>query len=145
MHETTRSMGRSRSVRSGFTLIEALVIVIIIGVLVGLVVPRLFSNVSRAKKNVAKQKMANIEQAIELFRVDYERFPQSLAELVTRPSDIDAEIWNEPSLKLKDLKDPWGNPFVYRFPGTHDVYDLISLGADAQEGGEDENADITNF
>ena len=143
MVRSMRKTTRTSRARLGFTLIEALVIVIIIGVLVGLVVPRLFSRVGQAKSKVAQQKMVSIEQAIEMFRYDYERFPRTLQELVTQPSDIDADTWTEPSLRAKDLIDPWGNPFVYRFPGTRAEFDLMSLGADGQEGGENEDQDIT--
>ena len=128
-----------------FTLIEIMVVVIVIGVLAALVVPTFIGRAGKAKKAVAQQKISNIETAINLFYQDYSRFPESLQELTTKPSDIPDEQWTPPSLKPKDLDDPWGRPFVYRYPGENGAYDLFSTGADGQPGGEDENADITNW
>ena len=134
-----------RNARHGFTLIEVLVVVIIIGVLAAMIVPQFFGRVGQAKQSVAKQKLASIEQAVEMFKYDYGRFPRDLTELVQRPSDIEPDKWNAPSLKEKDLTDPWGNEFVYEYPGEHGVFDLYSHGADGQRGGENENADVTNW
>ncbi len=118
---------------------------IVIGVLAALVVPNFLGRAGKAKVAVAQQKIGNIETAINLFYQDYSRFPESLEELVTKPADITDEQWTPPSLKPKDLKDPWGNPFVYRYPGQHGAYDLYSAGADGQDGGDEDNADITNW
>ena len=137
-------MKRNRK-QSGFTLIEILVVVVMIGVLAGLVVPKLFSKIGKAKSGVAIQKIAAIDSAISYFRIEYERYPQSLDELVEQPSDIPSEKWSEPTIKARDLKDPWGNDFIYVYPGNNGAYDLMSYGADGQAGGEKENADITNW
>lgn len=136
---------RSRSRRSALSLIEVMVVVIVIGVIATLVIPNLFSNVGKAKQNVAKQKLASVEQAVQMFNYDYGRFPATLDELVTRPSDVPPERWSQPSLKAKDLIDPWGKPWVFRVPGDHGVFDLSSLGADGSPGGEGDNADVTNW
>lgn len=131
--------------RSGFTLIEIMVVVIVIGVLATLIMPTLFGRAGKARAAVAKQKIASMETAIQLFEQDYGRFPEALQELVEQPADVPAEQWSPPTLKAKDLKDPWGNDFVYRFPGNNFTYDLVSLGADGAEGGEGEAADVTNY
>ena len=128
-----------------FTIVEILVVVIIIGVLATLVVPKFIGRIWQAKQNVARQKLQEIEKAIEIFRYDYGRFPEDLEELVTRPDDIPEEKWQEPTLKPKDLVDPWDRRFVYKSPGEHGAFDLYSLGADGQEGGESENADVVNW
>jgi general secretion pathway protein G len=129
--------------RRGFTLVEIMVVVVVIGVLAALIVPTLFDRAGKAKRSVAKQKIASIEQAVAFFQQDYGRFPDALDEVVNPPTDVpDA---SPPTLKAKDLLDPWNNPFEYRFPGEHSAFDLISFGADGQEGGEGENADINNW
>ena len=91
------------------------------------------------------QQVGQIEQAIDLFCTDYERMPIDLDELVTRPGDIPEEKWNPPTIKPKNLLDPWGRPFEYRQPGEHGIYDLLSLGRDGALGGESEDADVTNW
>ena len=135
----------ARRGRRGFTLIEIIVVVIVIGVLATLIVPNLFSRVGAAKQSVAKQKLASIEQAVQIFHYDYGRFPQTLDELVTRPGDVDAAQWTEPTIKAKDLEDPWGNGWVYRYPGENGTFDLMSYGADGQPGGDGEDADVVNW
>ncbi len=131
--------------RSGFTLVEIMVVVIVIGVLAALIVPTFLGRAQKAKRSVAKQKIGTIESAINLFQQDYSRFPDTLEELVSKPADVADDDWLPPSMKPKDLKDPWGNAFVYRYPGEHWAFDLLSLGADGQEGGSGENADVTNW
>ncbi|MFP4143626.1 MAG: type II secretion system major pseudopilin GspG [Phycisphaeraceae bacterium] len=130
----------------GFTIVEVLVVVVIIGVLAAMIVPQLLSKVGKAKRSTAKQQVAALEQAVQTFALDYDnRMPQSLDELVSRPADIPADQWAPPSIKEKNLVDPWGNPYVYEYPGQHGTFDLYSLGADGREGGEGENADVTNW
>ena len=128
-------------------MVEIIVVVAIIVVLAGMILPRFIGRVGQAKQGVAKQKCSAIENAIEIFRADYDRYPQTLEELVVRPSDIPEEKWNPPVLKSKDLIDPWDRPFGYKYPGDHSEvpYDVYSLGADGEEGGEKDNADIVNW
>ncbi|MBB6429894.1 type II secretion system major pseudopilin GspG [Algisphaera agarilytica] len=128
---------------SGFTLIEIMVVVIVIGVIAALIVPNLFDRAGKAKRSVAKQQVGSLETAIQLFQQDYGRFPDTLEELASPPADVEGA--SPPSIKQKDLIDPWGNPFLYRYPGNNWTFDLLSTGADGQEGGEGENADITNY
>ena len=132
--------------RGGFTIVEVLVVVIIIAALASLIVPRFFGRVGQANQSVARNAIGQIEVAIEMFSADYGRLPETLDELVSRPSDITAEDWQSPSLRAKDLLDPWNRPYEYTLPGEHDsAYDLFSLGADGQTGGEKENADVCNW
>ena len=131
--------------RTAFTLVEILVVVVIIAVLMTMIVPRFFGRVGQAKQSVARQKLGVLETAVEMFGNDYDRLPDRLDELVNRPADIPDEKWNRPTVKAKDLLDPWGQEFLYKKPGDHGAYDLLSLGADGQEGGEKEDADIVNW
>ncbi len=140
-----RDASRGRGQRNAFTIVEILVVVIIIGVLATLIVPRFFGRVGTAKQSVAKQKIEVIGEAIHLFHTDYDRYPQSLDELVGRPGDIPEEKWVMPTVKAKDLIDPWGRVFIYRCPGQHDLYDLYSLGADGLDGGGGENSDVVSW
>jgi general secretion pathway protein G len=139
-----RYCGTTRAMRRGFTMIEIIVVVIIIAVLAALIGPRFFGEVGKAKSAVAQQKLKVIEQAVEKFYYEHNRFPANLNELVERPSDVPETEWS-PMLKSKDLVDPWGQQFNYQFPGQHDKFDLYSLGADGQEGGSGEEADAHNW
>ena len=130
--------------RTGFTIVEIIVVVIIISALATMILPRLFERVGQAKQGVARQKLVEIEKAIEMFSLDYGRPPENLDELVNRPADIAEEDWNQPALKAKELLDPWGRPFIYKQPGEHGPYDLYSLGADGEIGGEESNKDNTD-
>lgn len=145
MRPTHQRRRRGRRLAGGFTFVEILVVVLIIAVLATLIVPRFFGRIGTAKRGVARQKLVEIEKAIEMFSYDYERFPRTLQELVERPADIPEDTWNTPTLKAKDLKDPWGREFVYRRPGEHGTFDLLSYGKDGQPGGEKEDADVVNW
>ena len=131
--------------RSGFTIVEILVVVIIIAVLAGAVAPKFFRYIGQAKHNVAVQKVTEIDKAIEMFSFDYGHLPNNLGDLVTRPADISQDKWQTPTLRAKDLLDPWEHEFIYKVPGDHGPYDLYSLGKDGQEGGEKEDADVVNW
>jgi general secretion pathway protein G len=136
---------RSRRRRTGFTMVEIIVVVIIISVLAALIVPKFIGRVGEARQSAAKQQIAEIEKAVDLFHYDYGRYPVTLDELVTRPSDIPEEKWKPPTLKSKHLIDPWDRPYQYRCPGDHGPVDLFSLGADGQEGGTSDNTDVVNW
>jgi len=136
---------RSRGRADAFTIVEILVVVVIIAALAGLILPRYLGKVGAAKSSVAKQKLAEIEKAVEMFSIEYGRLPENLDELTDRPPDIPDEKWTQPTLRQKDLLDPWERPFSYRCPGDNGPYDLFCLGADGQMGGEHENADIVNW
>jgi general secretion pathway protein G len=132
----------------GFTFIEIMVVIILIGLLATLVAPKIFKGMGKAKHDIARSKMAIIESAISQFHMDCGRIPydtEGLEALVVAPEDV-AEKWNGPYLKKSEMLDPWGNPYIYVEQGEQNVgsFDIVSLGADGQPGGEGENADIYN-
>ncbi len=131
----------------GFTLIELLVVIIVLGLLVGLVGPRLFGHVGQSKQAAAKAQIELFGTALDAYRLDVGSYPtsaQGLQALVTNPN---APNWNGPYLKKKEVPtDPWDAPYKYSCcPGQHDDYDLWSEGADKAPGGEGENADVTSW
>ena len=134
-----------RQNRRAFTIVEILVVVVIIALLAGLIVPKFAGRLGQTKQSVAKMNITKIEQAIDIFYYDYDRYPRDLDELVTRPANINQANWIEPTLRAKDLMDPWKRKFEYRQPGDHGAYDVYTLGKDGQEGGEGEDADIGNW
>ena len=142
-------MTRKRQERKGFTLVELLVVVLIIGMLATLLAPRMFSGLGEAKSKIARAKMARIEDALARFQLDCGRLPDEseggLEALLVAPPDLE-EKWKRPYLKKSELEDPWGNPYIYVSEGEYNPgsFDLISFGADGQEGGEGENLDIVN-
>ncbi len=130
---------------SGFTLVELLVVLAILGLLAGLVGPRIIRQLGSAKVNAAQLQIENLGAALDLFYLNNSRYPSSaegLAALVQAPAGL--EHWNGPYLKKgKVPTDPWGQPYHYQSPGNHGPYDLYSLGADQRLGGDDQ--DITNW
>jgi general secretion pathway protein G len=134
--------------RKAFTLIELLVVIIILGLLAGVAAPRFIKSISKAKKDLAKPKMAIIDSAIQRFALDCGQYPDDsmgLDALLTPPAGLE-EKWNGPYLKASQLLDPWDNPYIYIAEGEVNPgsFDLVSLGADGTEGGEGDNADIFN-
>ncbi len=135
----------------GFTLIELMVVILIIAMLATFVAPNVMSKLKRAKVDLAKPRMAVIENALKSFEFDCGRLPDEseggLDALIAAeaPAGLE-EKWNGPYLKQSQLLDPWGNPYIYVQEGQYNPgsFDLISYGADGQEGGEGENADILN-
>jgi general secretion pathway protein G len=128
---------------SGFTLLELLVVIVIIGLLAGYVAPRYFSQVGKSEVQVARAQIDSLEKAIEQYRLDTRRYPSAelgLEALVTRPANEPA--WGGPYLKKAVPNDPWGRPYVYRHPGQKSEYDLTSYGRDGKPGGTGEDADI---
>ncbi len=132
--------------KQGFTLIELLIVIIIIGLLAALVGPKLFGKVSVAKLKATKAQIELFGTALDALRLDVGRYPtteEGLKALREKPSDMNA--WKGPYLPKEIPVDPWGRPYIYKAPGDHGEYDLISLGLDGAEGGEGENQDIVSW
>jgi general secretion pathway protein G len=131
----------------GFTLIELMVVMIILGLLAALVVPRMFGRIGEAKKKAANAQIELFGTALDSFRLDVGRYPttaEGLEALITQVSG--GEGWNGPYLKKTEIPaDPWNNPYHYEAPGKHGDYDLYSYGADNAEGGEGDNGDILSW
>jgi general secretion pathway protein G len=129
----------------GFTLIELLIVIVILGLLVGLVGPRMVGRVGGARQNTAKAQIEMLATACDTFRLDMSRFPENLDELITNPGE--GKKWDGPYLNKSEIpRDPWDNPYEYRVPGEEGRdYDIISYGADGTEGGNEENADIVSW
>jgi general secretion pathway protein G len=132
--------------RDGFTLIELLVVMVIIGLLAALVGPRFIRQEEKAKIKAAKAQIELLGTALDTFRLDVGRYPstqEGLEALRTKPGGL--ERWDGPYLK-KDLPlDPWGKAYVYKSPGEHGAFDIVSYGADGAPGGEEDNRDITSW
>jgi len=129
----------------GFTLLELLVVVAIIGLLVGYVAPRYFGQIGKSEITTAKAQLDALEKALDQYRLDTGRYPSSelgLNALIQRPQN--EPKWNGPYLKKAVPLDPWGKAYVYKAPGEKGDFDLVSFGKDGQPGGSGENADITN-
>jgi general secretion pathway protein G len=131
----------------GFTLIELMVVMIILGLLAALVVPKMFGRIGQAKQKAAYAQIELFGTALDSFYLDVGRYPttsEGLQALITRPPGV--EGWNGPYLKKSEIPlDPWNNPYHYESPGKHGDYDLYSYGADNAEGGEGENKDIVSW
>lgn len=135
----------------GFTLIEVMVVIVILGLLAGLVGPRLMDRVSGAKREAARSQIELLTTALDNYRLDNDRYPttrQGLEALWTKPeAEPVPRNWSGPYVREEIPRDPWGNSFVYRFPADSSRFgfDLASLGADGQPGGTGEAADIRNW
>lgn len=131
---------------SGFTLVEILVVITIIGLIMGLVGPRVLGYLGESKVKAAQIQIESLASSLDLFYLDAGRYPatsEGLAALVQRPSGI--QSWNGPYLKNGQVPlDPWGHPYLYKSPGDRQPYDIVSLGSDGQEGGTGTAADIRN-
>jgi general secretion pathway protein G len=129
--------------QSGFTLLELLVVIVIIGLLAGYVAPRYFSQVGRSEVQVARAQIESLEKALDQYRLDMRRYPtaeEGLVALVAKPASADA--WSGPYLKKAVPMDPWGRAYVYRVPGEKGEFQLLSYGRDGKPGGNGEDADI---
>ncbi len=127
----------------GFTLLELLVVMVIIGLLVGYVGPRYFSQLGKSEVNASQAQIDAIETALDIYRLDMGRYPnqeQNLNALLQAPEN--ANRWQGPYVEKSIPADPWGQPYVYKFPGERSEFELFSYGADGQLGGDGNNADI---
>ncbi|MBK8019575.1 MAG: type II secretion system major pseudopilin GspG [Betaproteobacteria bacterium] len=130
----------------GFTLLELLVVIVIIGLLAGYVGPRYFAQVGKSEVKVARAQIDAFEKALDTYRLDVGRYPtteEGLTVLEVRPGN--EAKWQGPYLKKSIPPDPWGKPYQYRSPGEKNEFDIFSFGKDGQAGGEGENADIGNW
>lgn len=135
----------------GFTLIELMVVIVILGILAGLIVPRIMGRPEQAKQLKARMQIESISTALKLYKLDNGNYPtteQGLQALVDQPASGNTpKNWRKGGYleKGKVPKDPWGNDFIYLSPGIHDDFDLIAYGSDGSAGGEDKNADINSW
>lgn len=133
----------------GFTLLEVMVVVVILGILAALVVPKIISRPDEARVIAAKQDIASLQQALKLYRLDNQRYPtteQGLQALVTKPTTAPIPPnWKAGGYVERLPKDPWGNPYQYLNPGVRGEIDIISFGADGGSGGEGNDADIGSW
>lgn len=133
---------------SGFSLIELIVVLVILGLLSSIVGPAVYNKLLRARISIAKNQIRQFETALDMFRLDVGRYPtteEGLDALLHNTGSI--PNWNGPYLEKKNVipTDVWKQPYIYRSPGQHGEYDLYSLGPDGQEGGVGDNADIASW
>ena len=143
----TSAARRPLARQGGFTLVELLVVLAILGLIVALVTPQVLKYLSKARTDTARIEIQTLGNALDLYRLDMHRYPtqqEGLAALIEPPPG--GEEWNGPYLKQRKMPlDPWGRPYIYRSPGEHGDYDLYTLGADGAPGGTGENQDVTNW
>jgi len=130
-----------RKRRKAFTIVEVLVVIILLGMIATLIVPKMFKGLEEQKRKIAKAQIANIETAIERFHIECGRYPMESEQfevLLVAPSDVEEGKWKGPYLKQSQLSDPWDRPYIYREEGEYNPsgYDVICYGADGAEGGE---------
>ena len=144
-------MSRKRLNVHGFTLIELMVVIVILGILAGLIIPRIMGRPEEARRMKARVQMESVETALRLYKLDNGVYPsteQGLQGLIEAPTVGELpRAWRKGGYleKGKVPKDPWGHEYVYLSPGLHDDFDLVSYGADGQPGGEDQNKDVNSW
>lgn len=138
--------GRQAANERGFTLLELLVVMVIIGLLAGLVAPRYFEQIGKSNTKIARAQIESLGKALDQYRLDVGAYPtteEGLQALMAKPQD--APHWSGPYLQKAVPADPWDRPYQYREPGEHGDYDLYSYGRDGQPGGAGENLDVTSW
>lgn len=131
---------------NGFSLIELMIVMVIIGLLASLVGPKMFGKLGKAKQGTAKAQIEMLSAALDSYRLDVGVYPAALVNLVNNPGGAEEENWDGPYLTKASLpKDPWGNDYLYEFPGENGEFDLYSYGADGAPGGDGENADVVSW
>lgn len=146
MYSVLKQRVPSRVAASGFTLLELLVVIVIIGLLAAYVGPKYFSQLGKSEVTVAKAQIEAFDKSLDTYRLDVGRYPsaeEGLNALMAAPPSAGAK-WNGPYLKKGVPQDPWGRPYQYRSPGTRGEYEILSLGKDGQPGGTGDNADISS-
>lgn len=136
---------RVGSDKRGFTLVELLVVMVIIGLLAALVGPKLFPKLGKGKQSAAKAQISLLGQALDQMRLDTGRYPTSQEGLTALATNPGIDNWEGPYLSKGLPNDPWGKPYLYQSPGTHGEYDLFSYGRDGNPGGDGEDKDVTNW
>ena len=144
MFSSTATRGLNRN--AGFTLLELLVVLVILGLLAGYVAPKYFAQIGKSEVKTAQAQIGALEKALDQYRIDTGHYPnaqQGLAALNAKPAD--EPRWDGPYLKKAVPNDPWGKPYQYKIPGEHSEVDIFSFGRDGAPGGNGEDADITNW
>jgi general secretion pathway protein G len=147
MDVVTRKTLSWRTRAGGFTLLELLVVIVIIGLLAAYVGPKYFSQLGKSEVTIAKAQIEAFEKSLDTYRLDVGRYPtaeEGLAALMTAPASAGAK-WNGPYLKKGVPPDPWGHPYQYRAPAAKGEYEILSFGRDGQPGGAGDNADISSL
>lgn len=141
-----RNSVKSPYKQQGFTLLELLVVLVVLGLLAGIVAPKYFGQLGRSEIKVARAQIEGLSKALDLYRLDVGRYPsteQGLNSLVIAPNN--EPKWGGPYLQKSVPQDPWSLDYIYRSPGEYGDYDLLSLGKDSQPGGDGDNTDITSW
>ena len=140
-----RKLVHSSRVARGFTLLELLVVIVIIGLLAAFVAPKYFGQIGRSKVQIAKAQIESFEKALDQYRIDTDHYPATLNELFAAPTNSEPN-WRGPYLKKGVPADPWGKAYIYKMPGDQGrEYEISSGGADGTTGGTQDNADITSW